>query len=357
MDRLTTITRESTSCLLKDLISPEVFDSDIKERETSKKRYRIPSHQRFPSWKPKDKELLVDSIMRNYSIQALHVITKVDPQFHTVYYNVEDGQNRLCALQEYMLNKYTWSNLKYKDLPDDLRYRFDNYCVRVEKIHHNEQMTPDECDTMTSEMFSRSNKGRPLTDNDQYHSRKNTPTMMLLFKLKQDPEFEGHIKHYICSDLGGGLKRKGLKEMVALILTIALNDTLCITTSYRKNGVHVVELEITNEIENKVRVFLRWYFALLDEVFEHVKKTKQAYSKTSGVCGMILYDWVNGSAIQHRNMWIRYISMSHYHGTQFEKKLFLSVPRSEYSNDSVMLQTKINVIIDNYEKNNLVIMP
>ena len=37
--------------------------------------------------------------------------------------------------------------------------------------------------------------------------------------------------------------------------------------------------DITNEIENKVRVFLRWYFALLDEVFEHVKKQNKHTAK------------------------------------------------------------------------------
>ena len=99
-----------------------------------------PDFQRPPVWSRGQKQLLIDTILRGYDIPKLYWRkTGAAPD----RYDVVDGQQRLRAIFEYQAGEFGLpkdseqidgldvAKLKYVDLPDDLRLRFDTYSLDV----------------------------------------------------------------------------------------------------------------------------------------------------------------------------------------------------------------------------------
>lgn len=99
-----------------------------------------PDFQRPPVWSQAQKQLLVDTILRGYDIPKLYWRKlSASPE----KYDVVDGQQRLRAIFEFHAGEFALpkdsdpiesvdpSKLKYADLPDDLRIRFDTYPLDV----------------------------------------------------------------------------------------------------------------------------------------------------------------------------------------------------------------------------------
>lgn len=99
-----------------------------------------PDFQRPPVWSRSQKQLLIDTILRGYDIPKLYWRkTGSTPD----RYEVVDGQQRLRAIFEYNAGEFALpkgtdpvdsvdaSKLKYADLPDDLRLKFDTYSLDV----------------------------------------------------------------------------------------------------------------------------------------------------------------------------------------------------------------------------------
>jgi hypothetical protein len=99
-----------------------------------------PDFQRPPVWSRSQKQLLIDTILRGYDVPKLYWRkTGSGPD----RYDVVDGQQRLRAIFEYQLGEFAFlkdsepiegvdpSKLKYADLPDDLRLKFDTYSLDV----------------------------------------------------------------------------------------------------------------------------------------------------------------------------------------------------------------------------------
>jgi|ERR1051325_295216 hypothetical protein len=99
-----------------------------------------PDYQRPAVWSTSQKQLLVDTILRNFDIPKLywrHTGRKPDT------YEVVDGQQRLRAVWGFFAGDYKLPKdidpidgssvigLSYKDLPDELRIRFDTYPLDV----------------------------------------------------------------------------------------------------------------------------------------------------------------------------------------------------------------------------------
>ena len=99
-----------------------------------------PDFQRPPVWDLARKQLLIDTILRNYDIPKLYW-RKIGSQPDK--YDVVDGQQRLRAIWEFIDNKFQLprdadpieggeiANLIYSQLPDELRRRFDIYNLSV----------------------------------------------------------------------------------------------------------------------------------------------------------------------------------------------------------------------------------
>jgi hypothetical protein len=123
-----------------------------------------PDYQRPPVWTKAQKQLLVDTVLRNYDIPKFYwQRTGKKPDT----YDVIDGQQRLRALWEYIEGKFGLpknadpiddneiANLKYSELPDDLRIRLDVYPLDIVLV---ESADEDE----VREMFLRLQNGTSL---------------------------------------------------------------------------------------------------------------------------------------------------------------------------------------------------
>lgn len=123
-----------------------------------------PDFQRPPVWTRSQKQLLVDSILRNYDVPKLYWRrTGKSPDA----YDVIDGQQRLRAVWEFFDNEYSLPRdadpvdghavcgLKYKGLPHELRKRLDIYTLDVVVVD-------DADDYEVREMFLRLQNGTTL---------------------------------------------------------------------------------------------------------------------------------------------------------------------------------------------------
>lgn len=123
-----------------------------------------PDYQRPPVWTQSQKQLLIDTILRNYDIPKLYwrrTSRKPDK------YDVVDGQQRLRATWDFFdgtfklpgdadqIDEYDVAGLKYEELPDELRIRFDTYPLDVVLVENADE---DE----VREMFLRLQNGTSL---------------------------------------------------------------------------------------------------------------------------------------------------------------------------------------------------
>lgn len=123
-----------------------------------------PDFQRPAVWGNSQKQLLIDTILREYDVPKLYWRkTGIKPEV----YDVVDGQQRLRAIWEFFDGKYKLpkdadnvdgekiASCKYQDLPDELRIRFDTYSLDVVIL---EETDEDE----VREMFLRLQNGTSL---------------------------------------------------------------------------------------------------------------------------------------------------------------------------------------------------
>jgi hypothetical protein len=123
-----------------------------------------PDFQRPAVWSWAQKQLLVDTVLRDYDVPKLYwhkVAARPDR------YDVVDGQQRLRAFWEFFDGKFALARdadpidgeaiagCRYEDLPDDLRMRFDVYPLDIVIV---EETDEDEI----REMFLRLQNGTSL---------------------------------------------------------------------------------------------------------------------------------------------------------------------------------------------------
>ena len=123
-----------------------------------------PDYQRPAVWTRSQKQLLIDTILRNYDIPKLYwrKIGKSPDK-----YDVVDGQQRLRAIWEFFegafklirdaepIDEFKVAGLSYSELPDELRMRFDIYPLDIVLVTDAEE---DE----VREMFLRLQNGTTL---------------------------------------------------------------------------------------------------------------------------------------------------------------------------------------------------
>jgi hypothetical protein len=188
-----------------------------------------PDFQRPAVWSKSQKQLLVDTILRDYDIPKLYwrkISTKPDK------YDVVDGQQRLRAIWEFFDGEFPLpknaepidgdvvANLHYEHLPDELRMRFDVYALDVVILEESDE---DE----VREMFLRLQNGTSLKAQEK---RNAYPGKMRAFvrQLVSNPFFQivgfanSRFNHdlvaaqLICLELAGGptnIKSSDLNKM------------------------------------------------------------------------------------------------------------------------------------------------
>jgi hypothetical protein len=149
-----------------------------------------PDYQRPAVWSLSQKQLLIDTVLRGYDVPKIYW-RQTGKRPDT--YEVVDGQQRIRAIWEYHEGSYALSKksdpidgeeiqgLKYDDLPDDLRLRFDTYNINVVIVSDTDE---DE----VREMFLRLQNGTTLKAQER---RNAMPGKMRDFvkKLAEHPFF------------------------------------------------------------------------------------------------------------------------------------------------------------------------
>lgn len=351
------ILRDQTNRRLISIIAPEVFDPNA-DRSLGSKRYRVPEHQRWPSWPLHYKVALIDTIFKDYPIGALILSTHTDgaaagagPGARQQFYDIEDGQTRMTALQDYVLGKYKWNDKLYSELTHDERAEFNSYSVRVDIVEPGVDMTDADYKAHIADMYERLNSSKSLSDNDRYHNRRSTPVLQFLQRLKTSAEFGDNIRKYCWARVGEGKTYGNLKEFVSVILSVALMQPTCITTSYAQNGPILIRTEIGENEEARVSAFFRWYFAILDNALRYLTRPKRIYGKLSGICGMMVCDWIQGGAVggAHDEMWRQYIKIQNSR-EHFERRIFADLADGTARNTTaVAINTRILTVLAAYE--------
>lgn len=304
---------------LFDLIDPRVFQprTSLIQDAPATTLYRIPEHQRFPSWPEKKKQRLVESVLNNWPIHALlltkHIEVTTDPgtseQIFADYYNIADGQTRLTALQEFYLDKFpTCDNLLYSQLTPEQRYNFTTYQVTAE-VFIMDRISPAAARDIISDIFERVNSGKALGDNDKFYARRETPVVQFAVGLSKSDEMREHFRQYV-GEVGGGKNRKLLGDMVGAVLSVAKHSELYLNTSYERNYSHLTTA-LTAQESSTVKSFFLAYFAMLQKTIGVLTdRPGKTYGKLSGILGLAICSWNNTGHIHDAIAW--YATIKYY---------------------------------------------
>lgn len=131
-------------------------------------RYEIPDWQREEVWPPAKKQTLLDTILRGWKLPKFYLLkVGADPD----EYEVVDGQQRLKSIFEFFDNELALSDRSarefkaryYKELPETLSDRFDDYEIEFDEITEADEKE-------LKEFFQRLQEGLPLTSSEKLNS-------------------------------------------------------------------------------------------------------------------------------------------------------------------------------------------
>ena len=242
---------------------------------------RIPEHQRFYVWPKSKQELLIDSIMNNCPL-PLMVFTEQTVTGDTVWF-VQDGQQRLMTMQMFVLGEFTWKGKRYEELTMPNRLHFLGYTITCEIIKN---PTIDQI----ADIFERLNCGKPLTDNDKFWNRKESPVVSFaLNELVKHPELRENFKKYV-GPVGSGKSRAQLSDLVGAVIAVSRKSIDSISTSFDKIGSFVCEPISEAEKVRIIGVF-KEYFSIVNGSLQKnsVSRPRKLYIKLSGMLGIYLY--------------------------------------------------------------------
>ena len=243
---------------------------------------RIPIHQRHYIWTYSKQTLLIESILSNIPL-PLMVFTEQSVQGGSAWF-VQDGQQRLMTLQKFVLGLFALEDgRQFYDLSEDDRLNFLGYTITCEIIQN---PTPDQIATI----FERLNCGKPLTDNDKFWNRRESPVVSFaLNELMRHPGLESHFRIYV-GNVGTGKSRSQLSDLIGAVVAIIRGSVDCIATSFDRVGQYVCD-SISEETKEKVIQIFKQYFAIIYSSmrFNGVSRIRKLYIKLTGMLGIYLF--------------------------------------------------------------------
>ena len=177
----------------------------IIRRET--KTDPTPSFQRGPVWTTKQKQLLMDTILRDLDIPKFYLRVLKDSSFE---YEVVDGQQRLRAIWSFVKGEFKVSkdadplgdgteikDCSYTDLPENVKDQFNIYQLDIVELH-------DATKEDVEEMFLRLQNGTTLKAAEK---RNALPGKMKYFirKLAQNDFFTVSPYGFMMGETRGGV--------------------------------------------------------------------------------------------------------------------------------------------------------
>jgi len=253
----------------------------VRTNSATTAKIRIPEHQRFYVWVLQQQQQLIHTILSNYPMPTF-VFTDEMVDGKPVRF-VQDGQQRLTTIQNYILGEFSCNDKYYTELSEDERSTFLDYQLSCEIITNptHEQI---------AEIFERLNAGKPLTDNDKFWNRRSSPLVSFVFnELMVNPNMREHFEMYF-GPVGKGKSRSKLSDIMGATVAIAKKSTHLIRNSFSWIGIHL-GLPLTNEIKSTItQVYLDYFKIIKDAMTKHgIAKPKKIYGKLSGMLGIYLY--------------------------------------------------------------------
>ena len=197
---------------MKRYSAPKPISSIIRREE---KTDPTPEYQRGPVWSKKQKQLLIDTILRDLDIPKFYLRTVNNGQYE---WEVVDGQQRLRAIWEFRKGIYkiakdadpisgiAIANLSYNDLLEDFKDKFDSYTLDIVELA---DATQDE----VAEMFLRLQNGTTLKAAEK---RNALPGNMKLFIREL-------AKHDFFNNCGFKNRRFDFDQVAAQCMLLELN--------------------------------------------------------------------------------------------------------------------------------------
>jgi len=146
----------------------EIRNKSLDKLYKRRTRIDIPEYQREKVWSLKDKQKLIDSLLRGWHIPKLFFKT-VDQTEQA--FEVVDGQQRLNAVFEFYDGTLSlpesatkeYGGRKYNELSPEYSDRFDDYEFQIEEIE-------DATDEELEELFTRLQLGKPLNSAEKLNA-------------------------------------------------------------------------------------------------------------------------------------------------------------------------------------------
>jgi hypothetical protein len=293
-------------------------------------KYRIPEHQRYPQWNKEQKNLLIDTIFRNFPMSGVVVSQHVDVS-GKLYFDIEDGQSRLSNLQGFYMNEYPYkledgNEIYFKDIPRGKQRAFENYQIYIEEIS-------DVSDYEISEAFERLQFGMPLKDKDLYWNRKvEYPYVSTAIALIDEPYW---LNVYMNTEKKISDKNRGsLPDIVTFIYAMinfnkvkAEHSTRSTRKTFWKSFRSQIR-ELNNEInvddKRRIKEFLTYLNAIITAIYTSVsprtekpKENIKTWGSLARQTGLILYEWLENEGETHQTnqeKWIQIMQLERRSG-------------------------------------------
>lgn len=299
------MTRRQDNTTLGDIFekdesgTPRHFNSKL--RSQSGLKYRIPEHQRHPSWKKDAKQLLVDTVFRNYPMSGF-VVSEHCEAGH-IYYDFEDGQSRMSILQDYYNDEFSYQtdthqSVKFSQLPRSVQRRFENYKIYIEVMSEFEENSQ-------FEVFERLQYGEPLKDKDLYWNRREYPYVERAIDIIRTPLWRGA---YMNTSKGiSDKERSALPAVVTFIYAITqynrIKDEHSNNPSRRKSmwkcfraQATILNTPISENDNMRINQFLEYLNYIIDEVYriypKQIRERVGTWNNFAKQTGMILQEWL-----------------------------------------------------------------
>ena len=279
---------------------PLHFNAELRSQDGL--RYRIPEHQRYPSWKKEQKQRLVDTVFRNFPMGGFVFSEHNDGK--KTYYEFEDGQSRMSILQEFYRDGFTYvtengQEVLFSQLRRADKRRFENYRIYIEVMYDYEM-------NAQYEVFERLQFGEPLKDKDLYWNRKDYTFVQKAMDLIKTPIWRGSYMN-----TGKGISdkdRTALPAVVTFVYSIINYHSLKTSEdnpSKRKSmwksfraqakGGNLNE-DISEDDNRRIDEFLGYLNYIIDQVYSiYTRQSRErvgTWNNFAKQTGMILHEWL-----------------------------------------------------------------
>jgi hypothetical protein len=299
------LARELLTRTINEIVSKFSPRGEGDAPETANTLYRIAEHQRHYIWPLLLQSTLIDSVMKGYPIPSIQLIRCIQG---TMFYNIEDGQQRITTLYRYMNDLFeadiNGTLKKFSQLTDAERMHFLTYPIQCD-IYNEHDITLDD----RIAIFHRINSSKPLTDNQKFYSRLYSPQGQCLAWFLDTYSVEVH-KYF--GSIGKGKTRGGISDLIGAIVSLQRVDRSSLTTSYLKNSQY---MDMAREDDNITEFFDAYFQVLEREVDSRTHRGPKCYGKLSGALGLAVCSWITREEIHDAVYW--------YIGKRVDKKNYV----------------------------------